>query len=172
MTGVWRDGPVFNDQDEAQAVLNALMLHYNGIIKEIDKGPKHYRPYGWPVDPRERASAEQAAEWSFGFWRGMRLRPHDWRPMIRDARARVLLAPILCFIETEDGQSLLQAGPDDMHDLMIDAADYIPDVVPAIRDYWKSGAAVLKQTRAPKPGRNEQCPRGSGKKYKRCCGAS
>jgi uncharacterized protein len=171
MKGVWGDDPVFADKDEAQAVLNALMLHYNAIIKEIDKGPKLYRPYGWPADPSERASAEQAAEWSFGFWRGMQLRPYDWRPMIQDASARVLLAPILCFIETEDGQSLLQAEPDDMDDLMIDAADYIPEVVPAIRHYWKSGAAKRKQTAMRKPGRNDQCPCGSGRKYKRCCGA-
>jgi uncharacterized protein len=74
MTGVWGEDPVFNNAEEAQAVLNALMLHYNGIIREIDKGPELYRPYGWPDDPNERASTEQAAEWSFGFWHGMLLR--------------------------------------------------------------------------------------------------
>jgi uncharacterized protein len=171
MKGVWGNDLVFNGQEEAQVVLDALMLHYNGIIKEIDKGPKLYRPYGWPPDRRERASTERAAEWSFGFWQGMLLRPYEWRPMIRDENARVLIAPILCFIEIEDGRSLLQADPDEMDDLIIDAGDYIPEVVPAIRDYWRSGASKTKPARTQKPSRNDTCPCGSGKKYKRCCGA-
>jgi hypothetical protein len=31
--------------------------------------------------------------------------------------------------------------------------------------------AVLPHRRGPKPGRNEPCPCGSGKKFKKCCGA-
>lgn len=171
MPGIWGDGPTFDDEAEAQAVLGALMLRYNGIIKEIDKGPGLYRPYDWPADPDERASIEQAAEWSIGFWRGMRLRPYEWRPMIQDVKARILLAPILCFIETEDGRSVLQADPQDMDELMSDAVHYIPEVVPTIRDYWTSGAFKTRQPQAHKPGRNDPCPCGSGKKYKRCCGS-
>ena len=52
----------------------------------------------------------------------------------------------------------------------------LPAVVTAIRKFWQdgeialSGAAPAPQ-RAHKVGRNEPCPCGSGKKYKRCCGA-
>jgi len=172
MPGVWGSDPIFEDQDEAQSVLNALMLHYNAIAAELGKGPRRYRPHGWPDDRAERASTERAAEWSIGFWKGMRLRPHQWRPLIRDSKARVLLAPILCFIETEDGRSVLRGSPDALDDLMIDAADMIPEVVPMIRDYWRSAAASTKQPRPTRPGRNDPCPCGSGKKYKRCCAAS
>jgi hypothetical protein len=34
---------------------------------------------------------------------------------------------------------------------------------------WASPAAMLSQGRAPKIGRNDPCPCGSGKKFKRCC---
>lgn len=171
MAGVWGDAPAFDDIDEAQSILNALMLHYNAIGVELGKSRKQYRPYGWPDDATERASAETAAEWSFGFWKGIRLRPYDWAPLIRNDDARVLLAPILCFIETEDGESVLREDPDALDDLMIDAADMIPDVVPAIHKYWRSATSQTKQRRSVRPGRNDPCSCGSGKKYKRCCGA-
>jgi uncharacterized protein len=119
----------------------------------------------------ERASTETVAEWSFGFWKGMLLRPYDWEPLIRDDNTRALLAPILCFIETDDGESVLRGNPDALDDLMIDAAEMIPDVVPVIRQYWRS-ASMAKQPRSARPGRNDPCLCGSGKKYKRCCGLS
>ena len=171
MPGIWGDDPVFDDQAEAQSILNALMAHYNAIGTALAGSDEAYRPYGWPDDPAERASSEVAAEWSFGFWQAMRLRPFDWRPMIKDHDARVLLAPIICFIETEEGESVLRADPDALDDLMIDAADMIPKVVPAIRNYWRSDAPRTKRPRTSKPGRNDPCPCGSGQKYKRCCGA-
>jgi uncharacterized protein len=170
MTGVWGDESIFDDVDEAQSILNALMMHYNAIGAELAKGRKQYRPYGWPDDDFERASTETAAEWSFGFWKGMLLRPYEWRPLIRDDTTRALLAPILCFIETDDGKSVLRSNPDALDDLMIDAAEMIPDVIPVIRHYWRS-ASKAKQPPSARPGRNDPCSCGSGKKYKRCCGA-
>jgi hypothetical protein len=94
MTCVWVDESIFDDVDEAQSILNALIIHYNAIGDEPAKGRKQYRPYGRPDDDSERASTETAAEWSFGFWKGMLLRPYDWKSLIRDG-ARALLAPIL-----------------------------------------------------------------------------
>ena len=52
------------------------------------------------------------------------------------------------------------------------SAEYIPSVLPALRKM-----AQILASKAPRPmrasikiGRNELCPCGSGKKYKRCCG--
>jgi uncharacterized protein len=39
--------------------------------------------------------------------------------------------------------------------------------------YWLDHAPRPETVRvAPKPGRNDPCPCGSGKKYKKCCGAA
>lgn len=170
MPGIWGGEPVFEDQAEAQSILKALMMHYNTIGTTLDGSRRPYRPYGWPNNPAERASSERAAEWSLGFWKGMQLRPPEWRPMIQDRKARILLAPILCFIEMKDGEAALDTDHDALDDLMIDAADMIPEVVPAIRAYWRSHVDRPKPPRAAKSGRNERCPCGSGRKYKRCCG--
>lgn len=123
-----------------------------------------------PSDPSERPSSELADEWAQGFWQGMLLRRYQWRGIIQDKEARVMLAPIMCFIQDEEGNYLLNAQPEELDDLMIDAGKLIPEVIPAIRDYWRSPAGKTAPTR--RAGRNDPCPCGSGRKYKRCCGAN
>jgi uncharacterized protein len=42
-----------------------------------------------------------------------------------------------------------------------------------LRDFWRDRGFVARQPirKVPEPGRNDPCPCGSGKKYKKCCGA-
>lgn len=47
----------------------------------------------------------------------------------------------------------------------------ITDVRKALQDEWSTSTAVAQPARVgPKVGRNQPCPCGSGKKYKKCCG--
>ena len=42
-----------------------------------------------------------------------------------------------------------------------------------LRQLWQSmGPRVETLRKAPEPGRNDPCPCGSGKKFKKCCGAT
>jgi uncharacterized protein len=42
-----------------------------------------------------------------------------------------------------------------------------------LREIWRSiGARVVQVIREEKPGRNDPCSCGSGKKYKKCCGTN
>ena len=53
--------------------------------------------------------------------------------------------------------------------------ELLPDFLIATWKFWRGEAHPLlttKQERALKIGRNELCPCGSGKKYKRCCAAA
>jgi uncharacterized protein len=41
-----------------------------------------------------------------------------------------------------------------------------------LRELWRTlGPRQQTVHKAPTPGRNDPCPCGSGKKYKKCCGA-
>jgi uncharacterized protein len=178
LPGIWgAEEPVFDSTDEIQGVLNAVMLRYNEIIGLIDKTPERYRPLYLPEAPDPPGTwpegrTEKAAEWSRGFWKAMLLRAHAWAPMVRDKRVRTVLAPILCFIDV-DGHPLMPFHPDETDDLMMDAAELIPQVVVTIRQYWNLAERRARQPQSSRrPGRNEPCPCGSGKKYKRCCGAA
>ncbi len=62
--------------------------------------------------------------------------------------------------------------------MMEEATEFIPACVIAIADYWR-GKGPLMGSQAPeqertstKVGRNDPCPCGSGKKFKKCCGKS
>ncbi len=58
--------------------------------------------------------------------------------------------------------------------LRADATDMIPTCIVKIDAYWKARRRPGTTTplRARKPRRNDPCPCGSGRKYKRCCGAN
>jgi uncharacterized protein len=61
---------------------------------------------------------------------------------------------------------------DELVELMKDCEEEVPGAVEAIHRFWlaKRGAPTHRRD-APKVGRNDPCPCGSGKKYKQCCGA-
>jgi uncharacterized protein len=54
-----------------------------------------------------------------------------------------------------------------------DLAEWLPDCVLAIHDFRAPERAERTTLRhnVPKVGRNDLCPCGSGRKYKKCCGA-
>jgi uncharacterized protein len=172
--GIWGgDAPDFGDISQVQTILGAVMARYNEIISQLDANPLEFRPLYLPDDPGERASTELVGLWAQGFWKGMLLHAHDWYQLLHDDEARVMLAPIMCFVQDNEGKYILRVEPEELDDLLIDAGDLIPQVVPVIQDYWK-----LRSQPSPSPprssrtGRNAPCPCGSGLKYKRCCGAN
>lgn len=48
----------------------------------------------------------------------------------------------------------------------------LPDLVQSIHDFWQAHSLIPAPIRrdAPKVGRNDACPCGSGRKFKQCCG--
>jgi len=172
LPGIWSaDSPVFADGAEAQAFLGALMARYNEILLQLAQLDP--RPLYLPADPADRPAVERVAQWAKGFWKGMLLRSGDWGELVHDRDARDVLAPIVCFVEDDNGRRVLQGVRDDDDPLLLGAGDLIPRCLLAIRKYWRRGSGVPPSAarRAPRVGRNEPCPCGSGRKYKRCCGA-
>jgi uncharacterized protein YecA (UPF0149 family) len=74
---------------------------------------------------------------------------------------------------------LLGIPPDEEDRVMEEVAEFIPACVAAIDAYWRAKRqrqASMPLTAGPtsqpssKIGRNDPCPCGSGKKFKKCCG--
>lgn len=94
------------------------------------------------------------------------------------------MVPILALCGDENGESLLGIPPDEEDHVMEEAAEFIPTCVAAIDAYWRAKRPRLASMPIPagppsqsaqassKIGRNEPCPCGSGKKFKKCCGKS
>ncbi len=65
--------------------------------------------------------------------------------------------------------NMINAEADYLYGLPEWDAIYTDEEKKAIADAWRRSRTVVKEKT---PGRNDPCPCGSGKKYKKCCGAN
>jgi yecA family protein len=166
---IWGDGgsaKAFADRDQAEYVGALIKRHADAIGLRLERGSSHepairniYRGTGFQ-------------EWGEGFLRGVELSADAWQPLLSDRRrGAVLLAPIL-YAATRNPAIYRQGMAP------IDGEEHLAEITQALCDlheYWAQPPELRGPQRpvraAPKPGRNQPCPCGSGKKYKRCCGS-
>lgn len=169
MPFVWgHDEPVYDGLEEAQRILHAIMGRYNEIVTTLRDQPQNYGPLFY-----EDTDGSTIAEcWAEGFVTAIRLRPAAWQPILEDEKHASLVVPILLTGCADEISDELDIDEDAKNHLVREAADYIPACVFAIDEFWRErGLSRPARSRERKVGRNEPCPCGSGRKYKRCCGA-
>lgn len=155
------EGPDYDSLEQAEYVMGLLMRHWNTIAQRLRRGypcmPVLANGTAWPKGRR----------WAEGFSRGIGLCFEAWEPLVDDEQHAQFLAPIIA-LERDDPELVERpAGPEDREE-MLSAALL---AVHGMYVYWRDRAdADVSATR--KIGRNEPCPCGSGKKYKRCCGSA
>jgi len=170
LEGLWGDDePVFDSADQFQSVLDSVMAHYNATIERIDNEGAEWRPMFFDVDGA--ADLDKAAMWVRGFWQAMMFTPAAWSTLAKDERTQLLVEPFATFVDVDDTDDL--PLPDNIDEIRRNSANLIPRVLPALRKLAQirsADPANRVSSRNRKTGRNEICPCGSDKKYKRCCG--
>ena len=173
---VWGgEEPVFADDDEAQAVLGGIMSRYNEILRQVEEGT--FQPILWETEDEMLI----AADWAEGFARAIELRPEAWDPLFEAKDHALLLFPILALCSDENGDSALGLDAETEDELWEEAPDMLPACVIGIAEFWRERRhgrrgdlrvdPVTQAARvSAKTGRNDPCPCGSGKKFKKCCG--
>lgn len=155
---VWGpEGPVFENQDEAQAMLTALMHFYNDIV-----GCIHDRSYT-PVFDTDANGKTDATCWCLGFLKGMEPHHAQWRRFI-DSNNGYFLLPVYAHIPALTEGAVT---PDDIEGFDPDVD--IPFMITRLYDHWRAETAESTFSSGVKAGRNDPCPCGSGRKFKRCC---
>ncbi len=165
---LWGD---FEPEWESEAVLaeilSLLMRHMNTIAQILMEFPEDFEPL-----MEERLVDGQtciiADEWCEGYQKGVVLATEQW--MSGGDEMADLLAPILAFTTVNDWSG---------HDLPLAEAESIKQTIApnvrAIHAYWLErreeflNPISTMRRDTPKVGRNDPCPCGSGKKYKKCC---
>lgn len=142
----------------------------NEIAITFEVAPKEYEPLFCERE-HEGKPLLDAEAWAWGFWEGIQLRAEQWDEIFHSNLAP-LMRPIylLGSDELEEEETKLIDDPIKTHKLAIE----IEAAIPHIHRYWapkRKSAVEQVQRDAPKTGRNDPCPCGSGKKYKKCCGA-
>lgn len=108
-------------------------------------------------------------EWASEFLEGVEMRPIEWDQIFRDRKTARLFASITLLADGQDqtGEVLSKA-----HRERLVAG--LPETVRRIAAVWRDPAVAFSRevpARSAKVGRNEVCPCGSGKKFKKCCGS-
>lgn len=173
------DAPEFETPKQAQRVLGLILRHMNGIVWSFEHDPEAFDPMmSTRVDPKNRREYLDGEMWAYGFMEGVALCRKDWEPLVNDPTGREALDPIrlLGAADLSTGEGSLIRMPEQREKL----SEKIRASIAAIYRFWlpyreamRGQPVVASATRAqPKVGRNDLCPCGSGKKFKRCCGKS
>lgn len=158
------EGPDWDSPGQAEYVFTLLTKHWNAIAARRLANAEH-RPI---ID--NFGMAMPGEEWAEGFVTGIEMQNEAWGPIFDDRRADQIVMPILALCgDTPDAvQEQLTAG---MRQTIL---DQLPAAVQMIAAYWRApnqGFPRREPARSTKVGRNELCPCGSGKKFKKCCGS-
>jgi len=97
----------------------------------------------------------------------MTLAPETWSALAEDERTQTIIAPFVGFFDIDKLEP--NKIPDDMDDRLDADAALIPRMILILRKLAHIRKADTRPTKS-RVGRNDPCPCGSGKKYKRCCG--
>ena len=149
---VWGEegaSPKWKNGKEEARIVNLIMRFMNEVLITFEVAPREFEPL-YVEHEVDGESLIDAEAWCWGFWEGMDLRPGSWDD-IWDSEAGPLMRPIYLL-----------------------GADEIEANLPGIHRFWlprRKAAVETVRRDEPKVGRNDDCPCGSGKKFKKCCGA-
>lgn len=182
---------VFNDQDalyetkdEANQVLQAMMALYNDCVRERTGGTLSLPPgcemRSQPMD--NLTTDAPLSQWAQGFGMGYDYLAEVWNeytPDELDEDLGVLLLTLSFFASLKLAEVYHREtkGRGSLEQLAQSVMEIFPD---AMREYAHLGRSIyqarleagdLEQepSRRAKIGRNDPCPCGSGKKFKKCC---
>jgi uncharacterized protein len=169
---IWGENePTFDNLDQLQTVIAAVMDHYNAILAALDAGFKQiearkladYRPLF--LTATDKPQHDVVRIWARGFGKAMALAPERWSSIAEDDRLQALLAPFVGFLDVTNPDF---EPADNIEELLDEAAIAIPRATIILRKIAQFSTAPTASRRS-KTGRNDPCPCGSGRKYKRCC---
>ena len=168
LPAVWGEyEPVWESEKEFEGIFTLLMRHMNDIAATLMEHPEDFEALFLERVVKGKTYAI-VDEWCEGYLRAVALAAAQWDSAGQEMA--ILLAPIRAFTGETNWRG---------HDLgkseKENTKNSIEPNVRQIHAWWlkqrSEDAAPLKPVRRSEPrvGRNDPCPCGSGKKYKKCC---
>ena len=174
--------------DQANEILGEIMALYNTTNAAV-LDPPTVLPADCPLHKDALANfADDApiAQWSRGFLRGHQWLEQLWEETVPEDLTEELEATFMALSffssrEMAEGFHAETSTSDQSFEVMADAIHQtVPRAVARYAHMGRSIAEVLAERDADAPelthdakvGRNDPCPCGSGRKYKKCCGAT
>ena len=171
---------VLQDQLDPEALLyDPDMLRLDPFVAEIDEADRDRFVAEYGVDADDAVVLQLGAIWAGGVLAGVAAFPDLWAPPPDEAAPALFEQAFsqLRALRLAPGSEALAAhvasgypqGEPTRDDLLAEACMALQD----LRLYWVDFAPKTATRRVePTPGRNDPCPCGSGKKFKKCHGAT
>ena len=173
--------PRWDGDDEALSVQALLLGHWNMAAARVrfegEELPDSLAPLLWLPDEVEVEHGDEldvGRDWAFGFFRGVELREAAWDAWLDENE---WIDEIFALLDQLASGEILAADPAapatpisyrERLEIIISLPGMLADL------HHHRIDALTPRTplrRADTPDRNAPCPCGSGKKYKKCCGA-
>ena len=178
---------LYETQDEAEQVLQAMMALYNDCVRERTEGTVSLPP-GCEIRPwlMENMSTDAPlSQWAQGFSMGYDYLEEVWNAYTPDELDEDLgaLLMTLTFFSSPKLAEAYRKETKRKGNLEQFAQSVIEVFPEALREYAHLGRSIyrarhevgdldLEPSGRTKIGRNDPCPCGSGKKFKKCCGTT
>ncbi|TYC78761.1 UPF0149 family protein [Novosphingobium sp. BW1] len=159
--------PYFEKMEDFQHVIDLIMRHYNDVLASLAQ-PGCYEPL-FDIDTRNDDVLWEL--WVEGFVQAMDLAPDGWERIAvsGDAGCKAALKGMAKLHAIANGEAQLSRGK--VEQWTREAPDLIPIWVETLHAWrLENDPSRPPPPRQGKVGRNDPCPCGSGKKYKKCCG--
>lgn len=170
MPSIWgKFEPDWESIEDSQAIMSQFLRHMNSISASLNDSSELFEPL-----LQELTSGDQIGivvdEWCIGFIKGMRLCPSPW--LTENESINQAIQRIIMFGDEDAPDYLVQYTAAEAEEM----ADFIPGAIESIyHHYYEIRLSTVPSTldtysrETPKVGRNDPCPCGSGKKFKKCC---
>lgn len=165
----------FETKPILEEFLSLIMRHWNATCHTLQSGDVFL-----PLLLNDEDGVARANDWANGFVRGMDMRRDGWSALMDDEEHGGSLIPILALAHEHHPDPAMRPYKEpisaEMRERLIAGA---AAGVMAIYHYFETNRLLEARARAaartfrreaPKVGRNDPCPCGSGKKFKHCCG--
>jgi uncharacterized protein len=127
LPAIWgAEGPVSDNGEEMRAVLAVIMNRYNEILASLRQDPPEFAPI------LATSPTGEPLAWAEGFFHAVRMRRQAWLPLLK----RTLLTPLLIVLPEADPDRVDGCVPPP--EMVAEAIGFIPRVVAAIDDFWRS----------------------------------
>jgi uncharacterized protein len=160
--------PEFSGEFEANRIMSLIFRHYNTIVGTFNTAPETFEPIFW------EGHRWGATDWCEGFLIGFQFAEKEWA--LLQVGQPTWFTPFMR-LGTFEGIEIT-----DDHG---DAEKWMNEIKPSVlklHGYWSQYEKLDPATQhlreltpvvrfGPKIGRNDPCPCGSGRKFKKCCGS-
>lgn len=167
------------DSDAAREAKELLVRFAAALEASLDSDD-NFPLLLYPKDESEDAPSDFEL-WCLAYLHGVDSAVEDWFDSLSDEEEIDFLDENLFPLMVLTGEAEAAARQhgeewpegEELAALLRENEDALPYAVSAMHAFWRAKrGAVTVRNDAPKVGRNDPCPCGSGKKFKQCCGAA